>query len=185
MKSWDDNDLREKGKPRHGLSKRPDMLQLLSYTLVFDYSVAAVLLLFLPGKLIVLRIVIVLIYLLSLFIVAVTALRTSFSDPTDLNVLRSEFCKKNNEVYDDSALEFYCTHCESPVGGNTKHCKVCNRCVGNFDHHCRWVNNCIGRDNYEYFFLKKIIPYHDYGSVRLFFCIFWGKFVFIGIFELD
>ena len=70
---------------------------------------------------------------------------------TDSEILKYLEAKKNDKIYDDTHLEYYCNTCGFYVHEQTKHCKKCNICVGKFDHHCVWTNNCIGEANYNFF----------------------------------
>ena len=67
------------------------------------------------------RIILALLYYLTLTGVLLTGLATSLIDPTDPNIKDPSLSIENNNT------TLYCGLCRSIVLENTRHCKICNR----------------------------------------------------------
>jgi len=110
--------------------------------------------------------IIMIIYAISLIIVIVVGIISTWIDPSDPmlkeELRKREECQRKNRPYvlEISQSIDFCMICCSNINSNSKHCKECDRCVNNFDHHCTWLNNCIGDENYKIFFLLLVIVFY-------------------------
>ena len=99
--------------------------------------------------------ILLVIWIILLFCVVITNIIATKSDPTAPEIIAERAYKKirTNSMSAHSQVKhsFMCTHCDTSVSGDTKHCRSCGRCVKDFDHHCNAINNDVGGLNYHKF----------------------------------
>ena len=58
---------------------------------------------------------------------AVLAIASSYSDPTDPIIFQQKRALLNGIDHDATGYEYYCNICEAHVQEKSKHCRPCNR----------------------------------------------------------
>ena len=105
----------------HSFTRAPVATQLAAYLLILLESL--VFSLCIQNNLLnnLSRIIIALLYYLTLTGVLLAGLATSLTDPTDPNIKDPSLSIENNNT------TLYCGLCRSIVLEDTRHCKICNR----------------------------------------------------------